>query len=263
MNHLLAIEWLKIKRYRTFWVLIGLFAFLFPLLNFGINGGLFKFGPGIDILGSSYSFGAVWSNVCFYASHFVIFLSILMAILVTNEFSFRTNRQNVIDGQSRMQFYHAKWGIAVVMALATTVFVFLTGVGMGISKGADWGGFTTNISKVLWLAILSLNYYGFALLLSLLVKKSGLVIGLLLLYYMMIETMIHSFFYYKERLFAADLFLPLESSDQMLRFPTLESLEQTAKVTSSIPVWGYAIASLCWITLYYIIGRARLLRSDW
>lgn len=263
MQSLLAIEWLKIKKYRTFWVLLILFAVLFPLWNFGINSGMLKFGPGINLLGESYSFSSVWSNVTFYASHFVIFLSILITILVTNEYNFRTHRQNVIDGWSRVQFFNAKWGIVIVLAIATTVFTFLVGLLMGITKGADFSGLGDNLIKLLWLFILSLNYYGFALFISVFLKRSGLAIGLLILYYMMIETIIHLYFYYKAQLYVADLFLPLQSSDEMLRSPTVESMETMAKVHSNMPVWGYAVASLCWVVVYYIIGRRRLLRSDW
>lgn len=263
MQSLFAIEWLKIKQYRTFWVLIILFATLFPIWNFGINSGFLKFGPGINLLGESYSFGSVWSNVCFYASHFVIFLSILITILVTNEYNYRTHRQNVIDGWSRIQFFHAKWTIVVLLAVGTTLFTFLVGVLMGVTKGAAFSGFADNIEKLIWLFILSLNYYGFALMLSVFLKRSGLAIGLLILYYMMIETILHLYFYYKAQLFAADLFLPLQSSDELLRSPTMESVEAMAKIHSNIPIWGYAVASLCWVVVYYLIGRRHLLRRDW
>lgn len=263
MQSLLSIEWMKVRQYRTFWVLVGLFAVLFPLWNFGINGGLIQFGPGVNLLGESSSYGDIWPNVGFYASHFVIFLSILTAILVTNEYQYRTNRQNVIDGWSRLQFYHAKWAVVLVMAVLTTLFVFLTGIVMGITKDADFSRLGDNINKLLWLFILSLNYYGFALMLSLFLKRSGLAIGLLLLYYMMIETMLHLYFFYKQKWFVADFFLPLQSSDEMLRWPSLDNLNKLAKIGADIPTWQYAVASLCWIVVYYLVGRIRLLRSDW
>src|SRR5437879_676310 len=44
MMELLAIEWLKIKRYRTFWVLIGFFVLLLPVWNYAVNAGFMKIG---------------------------------------------------------------------------------------------------------------------------------------------------------------------------------------------------------------------------
>src|SRR5688572_6830858 len=103
MKQLLAIEWLKIKRYRTFWILTGFFLVLLPLLNYQILHGMVKIGGGgINLLSQSYSFPAVWGNVGFWGSIFILFLSILIIILTTNEFNFRTHRQNVIDGLKRI-----------------------------------------------------------------------------------------------------------------------------------------------------------------
>lgn len=261
MQSLLAIEWLKIKRYRTFWILIGLFAILFPLWNFGVSNGLLKMGP-IDLLGGNYSFSDVWGNVTAHASNFIIFIAILVTILVTNEYGYKTHRQNMIDGWSRMQVYHAKWLVVLVLAFSVTLFVFLTGIVLGIAKGAAWGGFGSNIIRLLWMFLLSLNYLSFGMLLGHLVKRSGLAISLLVIYSLMFENLIHLYFFYGKQFFIADLFLPLQCSDQLLQLSTFESMQKMGGL-NGIPTWTYAIASMCWISLYYIIGRARLLKSDW
>lgn len=261
MQPLLAIEWLKIKRYRTFWILVGLFGILFPLWNFGVSNGLLKVGP-IDVLGGNFSFSDVWGNVTAHASNFIIFIAILVSILVTNEYGYKTHRQNMIDGQSRLQVYHAKWLIVVVLSLAVTLFVFLTGIVLGIAKGAAWSGFGDNIVRLLWMLLLSLNYCGFAMLLAHLVKRSGLAISLFVIYSLMFESLIHLYFFYGKQYFYADLLLPLQCSDQLLQLSTFESMQQMGGL-KGIPNWTYATAASCWIIVYYFIGRARLLRSDW
>ena len=90
MNELLAIEWLKIKRYRTFWVLAGLFIVLLPLWNYEVANGFLKFGGngknGINFLSTAYAFPQVWGNVGFWGSLFINFLSILIIIMTTNEY---------------------------------------------------------------------------------------------------------------------------------------------------------------------------------
>ncbi len=261
MQSLLAIEWLKIKRFRTFWILTGLFAVLFPLWNLGVSNGLLKMGP-IDLLGGTYSFSDVWSNVTAHASNFIIFIAILVSILVTNEYGYKTHRQNMIDGWSRLQVYHAKWLVLLVLAVAVTLFVFLTGIVLGISKGAAWDGFGGNIIRLAWMLLLSVNYLGFAMLIAHLVKRSGLAISLFVIYSLMFESLLHLYFFYGKQLFFIDLFLPLQCSDQLLQLSSLEGMQKMGGLKGISP-YAYAVASLCWIAAYYIIGRIRLLRTDW
>ena len=107
MRALLHVEWLKIRRYpRTFWIQSSLFLLLFLLWNWGIQGGILKFGTGL--LNFSYSFPAVWGYVGYWGSIFVLFLCILTITLTCNEATFKTHRQNVIDGWSRLDFFHGK-----------------------------------------------------------------------------------------------------------------------------------------------------------
>ncbi len=261
MVQLLSIEWLKIKPYRTFWILVGLFAILFPLWNFGVSNGILKMGP-IDVFGSSFSFGDVWNNVTAHASNFIIFPAILITILVTNEYNYKTQRQNMIDGWSRLQVYHAKWMVLAALAIAITVFVFITGLVLALTKGADWSGFGNNIIRIVWMLLLSFNYLSFGMLLGHLVKRSGLAISLLVIYSLMLENLVHLYFFYGKQVYIADLFLPLQCSDQLLQLTTFESMQKMGGL-KGLPPAAYAIASVCWISIYYIIGRIRLLRSDW
>ena len=54
MNNLLAIEWLKIKRYRTFWILGSLFVVLLPVCFYI---GYFGAGAGFLIMTALALFG--------------------------------------------------------------------------------------------------------------------------------------------------------------------------------------------------------------
>ena len=62
MFNLLYIEWLKVRKYRTFWVLAGLFATLLVLWNYMVSNGFVMLGvSNINVLNTSYSFPAVWA----------------------------------------------------------------------------------------------------------------------------------------------------------------------------------------------------------
>ena len=53
MMHLLKIEWLKIKKYRTFWILAILFLVTLVLWNYTIWTGIMDFGPGTADAGTT------------------------------------------------------------------------------------------------------------------------------------------------------------------------------------------------------------------
>ncbi|RYZ41539.1 MAG: hypothetical protein EOP49_28865 [Sphingobacteriales bacterium] len=262
MKNLLAIEWLKIKGFRTFWVLTGFFALLLPLWNYGIAGGVLKIGGGdINILSQAYTFDFVWQNLGFWTSIFVVFLSILTIILTTNEYQFRTNRQNIIDGWNRLDFYHAKWQVVLLLSLITTAYVFLVGVAFGASYGS-MEQFPGNIEHLFFIWLLSLNYYAFSLLLSVLFKKSGITIGLFFLYCMIIEALVSKAINWFTDTHYGN-FLPLQASDELLPFPILDVIKAMAKMEAAPSPWGYVVVSFVWIIIYYIAGRIKLLRSDW
>lgn len=267
MQSLLSIEWLKLKRYRTFWILTGFFLVLLPLWNYGISNGVMKFGGsgsgGINILSQAYAFSNVWQNLGFWASLFVMFVCILTIIITTNEYQFRTNRQNVIDGWSRLQFYHAKWLLVLALSICTTLYTFIVGFVFGATHGS-FGAFPGEIQYLLYVFILSLNYYGFAFLLSLFFKRSGISIGMLFLYIGILEPLIGKTINWKTDGYVGN-FMPLQCSDELLPFPLIEFAKTMMQQGSSSAPSNttYCLVSVAWIIIYYFTGRQKLLRSDW
>ena len=135
MISLLRTEWLKIKTYRTFWAILVLYVVLFPVTN------IFLANTVLDLRQSNkvtehlitnyYSFPDVWRAVSYVAGYFLMMPAILLIILVTNEYGFRTHRQNVIDGWSRNQFITAKLLIVLLLAVLATVLTISTGYFLG------------------------------------------------------------------------------------------------------------------------------------
>lgn len=262
MKSLLAIEWLKIKRFRTFWILIGFFLFLLPAWNYGISNGIMKIGgSNINLLSQAYSFSNVWQNLGFWTSIFVVFIAILTIILTTNEYQYKTNRQNVIDGWKRLDFYHAKWQVIFSLSLLTTLYVFLVGIVFGGAYGS-FTDFPGHIISLFYVWILAFNYYAFALLLSLFFKRSGITIGIFFLYCMIIESLVSKLTNWVLDTNAGN-FMPLQCSDELLPFPIIDMVKTLAQMPAGPSSWTYVVASFAWIIIYYFIGREKLLRSDW
>jgi len=262
MQSLLSIEWLKLKKYRTFWILTCSFMLLLALWNYGIASGFMKMGAGdVNILNQAYSFSKIWGNIGFWASIFVVFISILIIIIVTNEYQYRTNRQNVIDGWSRMTFYHAQWLVVLALTILTTVFVFLLGLVLGGTNGG-FNEFPGDIEKLFYTFVLTLNYYSLGLLTALIFKRSGISIGIFFMYNLIIETLLKSLINWKLD-FKAGNYLPLQCSDELLPFPLIDMAKTMLNIKDTPSMTAYVVVSFVWITLYYIIGRRILVKSDW
>lgn len=265
MKELLAIEWMKIRRYRTFWVLVGLFLLLMPIWNFEVAYGLINLGggkQGVNFLNTAYSFPDVWSNVGFWGSIFVLFLSILVIIITTNEYTYKTNRQNVIDGWSRLGFYHAKVLLVFIISAIATAYVFLLGFIFGIINSGSAANVFSEIQQVGYFFLLSVNYLGFALFLSIWIKRSGLAIGLFLLYSFIIENIAKSIINHWTDLPVGNL-MPLQASDELLPFPIMQMAKTMIGNGPSISMNVYALATMLWCLVYYYCGKMILVKRDW
>lgn len=264
MLQLLATEWLKLRKYRTFWVMIGLFMIILPIWNLMISNSMVKMGGGKNppnILDSAYTFNHVWSNMGWWASLFIMFTTILTMIITTNEFTFKTNRQNLIDGWTRIQVFHAKWLFVLIIAVFTTLYVFIVGVCFGIAND-DMSNFPGDLTKLFYLFILTLNYYSFGLAIAYLVKRSGIAIGLFFFYIMFVEKLVQSVFNYFTKTEYGNL-MPLQASDELLPFPLMDIAKAMMQTEVSINNTTYVIVSIGWIVIYYLISRLRILKTDW
>jgi ABC-2 type transport system permease protein len=265
MMALLRIEWLKVKRYNTFWVLAGLFALLLPLWNLFVANGFINTGGGkngINFLSQAYSFPQVWGNLGFWGSIFIMFMSILVIILTTNEYGFRTNRQNVIDGWSRMQFYHAKVWLVFVLSIIATVYLFLLGLIFGVINSGSLSGLFSEFQQLGYFFVLCLDYLGFGLFLAIWIRKSGLAIGMFLLYSMIIENIVRGVVNHYIDTPIGNL-LPMQSSDELLPFPLIHMAKTMMAGGVTISMTTYAIVAISWCLIYYFAARAMMLKRDW
>ncbi len=196
MIRIFEIEWLKLKNYRVFWVL---FALYFLGLTIVCSSGMFLMeflkSKGADLNGVDptilplYDFPDVWQNVTYVATFFKLFLAFIVIISVTNEISYRTLRQNVIDGLSKKEFLISKLALIVSLSSLATIFLFLQGLIMGLIY-SKVGGLKYIFSSLEFFPAYFLEvctFLSLAFLLSILIKKSGFVIVLLFMYTLIFE----------------------------------------------------------------------------
>ena len=250
MFHLLHIEWLKLKYYRTFWIL----SILFIISIFGINyitheilsNDMLK-NPSMTFIigGPPFQFPQVWQTIP-YVSGFLLFIpGLLMVISITNEYSFKTHRQNIIDGLSRTEFILVKMLLAVILALISSILVLITTVLFGIAEGGASVSFS-GINFIGYFFIQALNYSFVAILFSLLFKRSGISIGVFFLYVVVLENMISGLLNrYTNHI---GYYLPLKSANSLIPFPFFRTL---TKQFIYIPEVIYLILTVVIYMLFY------------
>lgn len=186
MLRLLRIEFLKVKTYKTFWAFLGIYALLILLFS----GAASK----LDQLQSSsassiFSFPEIWHNIAYMASYLNILLGILIILLISNEFTYKTFRQNVIDGLSRDEAVTAKFLFIKAIALGCVLFLFLYGLIRGFTAGHfdHIGQIFEQIHFLFRLFVQIAGYMGMAAMLAFLIKRAALTIVAYLIYVVAIE----------------------------------------------------------------------------
>lgn len=120
-------EWFKARKRLAFWMTLAFFAFV----TFMTHGESFlraRRDPERE-----FAFPEVWSRIFGDdATFMLVFASIVVVILACSEFSWRTARQNVIDGLSKTQWFWGKTSLIPILGIAfLTIAVLIPGV-MGI-----------------------------------------------------------------------------------------------------------------------------------
>ncbi len=264
MLNLLKIEWLKIKEYKTFWILTTLFLVSILGVNyfvFNIKQGLTQnnSGPVNAFLGTPFSFPYVWHTVTYFSS-FLLFIPGLMIITsITNEYSYKTHRQNIIDGWSRMQFIHVKIVLVLIISILSTIFVFLTAMLYGLIAG---GAFSFDMIEFIgYFFIQALSYSLLALLLGVFIKRSGLAIGLFFLYSFIIENFVGAIINHAggnmQAVNGLGDYLPLNTVDNLIPFPL-----SMLKIGTQPSLYLLFAMSAVYLFLYYFLSVRKFKTQD-
>ena len=230
MLALIKIEWLKIKKYPAFWWMLGIVALTYPGLNAMTYYGYLQATTGKEmtsnvaklLLGNPFSFPEAWHTVAFFSSIFVLLPSILVIMMVTNEYTFKTHRQNIIDGWSRSQFITSKlFDVLIVSIIATLVYI-LVAAGYGIyADSSSVNQWADQLQYIPLFLLQTFSQLSIAFLLGYLVKKAFIALGIFLFYYLIVENIAVGYATFK--LNDIGRFLPFEISDRLIPRPAFFS----------------------------------------
>jgi len=262
---LLRIEWLKTVKRRAFWVAVAAFAAFttLPAIERVRNAhgnpnavhALPESWP--DILGTATGVGP-------------LFVGVLMILLFAPEFTWRTARQNVIDGLSKERFFAGKVVVLaglVLLFMATTVLI--GGVGTMLSPGDGGSGFlrSSDLSYMIGLALGLLVFGSAGMMLSAHLRSSGSALAILLLYLFVEEAIARLMLGTgRESLRSATEFLPFslveDLGDDLAHYPGVlaevnaDRAERGLAPLAFLEVWVLAIAALTYSASF--LGRAFL-----
>ncbi|MFN8290831.1 MAG: ABC transporter permease [Chitinophagaceae bacterium] len=271
MTTLIRTEWLKMRKYSAFWWIMSITALAYPGINFiyyiGYNDIMDKPTQASQyakmMLGNPFAFPEVWHTVAYSSSLFVFIPAVMIIMLITNEYTYKTHRQNIIDGWSRNQFLTSK---LIDVALITLIITFLyalvcivTGlITYGSPVGSIWQqSYYTGLFALQTFAQLSL-----AFLAGFLVRKAFLALGIFLFYFIVLENIIEGILTWKNS--PAAPYLPLEISDRLIPrpgFTTLFKPEGYQESLDAIPLHvllTILITLIIWLICYRINNRKDL-----
>ncbi|MEP7380323.1 MAG: hypothetical protein ABI910_01485 [Gemmatimonadota bacterium] len=184
---LLRNEVLKTRRRAAFWVASLVFAGLMSLI-FGS-----MFSQGLRKPERAFTLPFAWGDVVGGPGVLAAFFApIVLILLVSSEFTWRTSRQNVIDGLSKEEFFGAKLMLLPGVGLFFFLAMLLVGGGFAFAGTIAMGVLATNGSllrpvdvALMGGAIIGLlGWASFAFLLAITIRSSGSAIGAFFLFFL-------------------------------------------------------------------------------
>ena len=181
-----------------------------------------------------FNFPYIWHFNTFMAAWFKFFLLLVIVSMMSNEYSNKTLKQNLIDGLSKKEFTLSKFYTVVLFALISTVFVFVVSLILGYiySDFTEFSIVTTDLEYLFAFFVKLLGFFSFGLFLGILVKRSAFAVGGMLIWFF-VESFSKGMLYWKHEEIVTEVmrFFPLEAMSNLIKepFTRLSAVKTVAK----------------------------------
>ncbi|MCG2419391.1 ABC transporter permease [Aequorivita sp. F47161] len=131
-----------------------------------------------------FNFPYIWHFNTYMAAILKLFLAIVIVSMMSNEYSYRTLKQNLIDGLSKREFVLSKFLTVLLFAGISTVFIFLVSLILGLSF-SDYNEIGIIFSDLEYIGayfIKLVAFFSFCLFLGVFVKRSAFALGFLIVW---------------------------------------------------------------------------------
>ncbi len=254
-------EMIKMFKRLAFWVTFLSFSAILAL-NFGEN-----YFRARDDPERFFALPAAWSDVLADDTELaLIFGSVILILLISSEFSWRTARQNVIDGLSKEQFFIAKLILLPSVGLLFIGMQVLVGGGFAL-LGTDLSAMSepffrgVDLSVGIGVALAFIGYGALALFVSLAIRNSGPAMAMWFFYVAFLEQLLaQGLVALSDALLPIVRFLPVNTFNQLHRYvqhdPAAfrQSVERAVEAGRAAPeVWDMStlvLVSVGWIGVF-------------
>ncbi len=229
MLRLLTIEFYKLKHNRASKVLSIIYFGL--LISIALIAAIkFDIGPVKFHLAEMgiFNFPYIWHFNSFMAAILKFFLLLVIVSMMANEYSFKTLKQNLIDGLSKKEFILSKFYTVIAFSLISTLFIFVVSLILGLiySDYNEIAIITSDLEYLLAFFIKLVGFFSFGLFLGILVKRSAFAVGAMVIWFIA-ESIFKGYLFWSfkdadnmsERVSEIMQFFPLEAMSNLIKEP--------------------------------------------
>lgn len=277
MLRLLNIEFQKLRHSRSARVLTIIYFVLITFIAL-ISSIEFTFGNinwrAADM--GIFNFPFIWHFNSYIAALLKLFLAIVIVSMMSNEYSNRTLKQNLIDGLSKKEFILSKFYTVICFALLSSLFLFIVSLILGYSF-SDYTELSIVFQDIEYLLAFFFKltaFFSFCMFLGILVKRSAFALGFLFVWWIAesITYALLKFQVFKGSDTAEYIvqFFPLEAMSNLIKEPftrlgavqtAASQLGETLSKDYAIHWYQIAIVS-AWIFLFVWMSLALLKKRD-
>jgi len=278
MLRLLTIEFYKLKHNRASKVLSIIYFGLLTSIAL-IAAIKFDIGPVKFHLAEMgiFNFPYIWHFNSFIAAILKFFLLLVIVSMMANEYSFKTLKQNLIDGLSKKEFILSKFYTVIAFSLISTLFIFVVSLILGLiySDYNEFAIITSDLEYLLAFFIKLVGFFSFGLFLGILVKRSAFAVGAMVVWFIA-ESIFKGYLFWSfkeddnpfDKVSEIMQFLPLEAMSNLIKepFSRLGAVKSVAnqiseEFTKSYPVEFTTILIVSVWTFIFIYLSFKLLKK--
>ncbi|WP_028893030.1 ABC transporter permease [Tenacibaculum sp. 47A_GOM-205m] len=227
-----------------------------------------------------FNFPYIWHFNTYIAAIFKFFLLLVIVSMMANEYSYKTLKQNLIDGLSKKEFILSKFYTVIAFAFVSTLFVFIVSLILGAiySDFNEMSIIFSDLDYLFAFFIKLLGFFSFGLFLGILIKRSAFAVAAMIVW-LIVESLIKGYLYWTfrnvktgtdEAVNGIMQFFPLESMANLIKepFTRLGAVKSVASQIGENFTKDYSVSLfnitivLIWTAIFIYSSYALLKKRD-
>lgn len=264
MLRLFKIEFRKLRTNKSFFIFTLIYFLSITGLAWVLGGSMNfdNFDLNLGDLGV-FNFPGIWQNLTYVAAFFKIILAIIILTFITNEFEYRTIRQNVIDGLSKKEFLASKFIMILAISFVSTIYITIVTLIIGLTQSSftEFDIIIMNSSFIIAYFVKLVSFFTLIMMIAIILKKTGFSLASLFIWAVVVEPIL------KWKVLPENLgrFLPLEAMANLIHEPF-------SKITNADKIIGNTtystvdpidiIINIVYITIFLYVSYTAIKRRD-